>query len=49
MLLSTRSNVPLPVTCMRSVSGSPAVFLAEDTSALILNEPTAPLKSGGLP
>ena len=49
MLLSTRSKVPAPVTCRRSVRGSPAVFVAEEISALILNEPTAPPKPAGRP
>ena len=34
---------------MRSVRGSPAAAAADDRSLAILNEPTAPLKSGGRP
>src|ERR1700733_6107476 len=47
--LSTRSKLPAPVTCMRRVSGSPVDLLFDEISVLILNDPTAPPKSGGLP
>ena len=49
MALSTRSKLPAPVTCMRNVRGSPAAAVGADSSLAILNEPTAPLKSGGRP
>ena len=49
MALSTRSKFPLPVTCMRSVRGSPAGALVDESSPAILKDPTAPLKFGGRP